>query len=54
MNPKNQRGWTEVIQKDVALHLQELRNTIAEVISAKKLASVYCAKNRSITDYIFY
>lgn len=30
-NPVNQEGWPEVIKKDVDLHIQELRNVIAEV-----------------------
>lgn len=30
-NPKNQHGWPELIVEDVESHLQELRNTIAEV-----------------------
>lgn len=30
-NPANQDGWPEVIKKDVDLHIQDLRNTIAEV-----------------------
>lgn len=31
-NEQNQRGWPEVIKKDMEIQLQELRNTIAEVI----------------------
>lgn len=31
-NPLNQKGWTETLSKDMETHLQELRNTIAEVI----------------------
>lgn len=31
-NPMNQKGWTETMSKDMESHLQELRNTIAEVI----------------------
>ena len=30
-NPKNMESWPEVIKKDVDLHVQELRNVIAEV-----------------------
>lgn len=30
-NPGNQEGWPEVIKKDVDLHIQDLRNVIAEV-----------------------
>lgn len=32
-NPVNQEGWPEVIKKDVDLHIQDLRNVIAEVSS---------------------
>ena len=30
-NPANQEGWPEVIKKDIDLHIQDLRNIIAEV-----------------------
>ena len=30
-NPANQEGWPDVIKKDVDLHIQDLRNAIAEV-----------------------
>lgn len=30
-NESNQRGWPEVIKKDMEIQFQELRNTIAEV-----------------------
>lgn len=30
-NPLNQKGWPETMSKDMEMHLQELRNTIAEV-----------------------
>lgn len=30
-NPANHEGWPDVIKKDVDLHIQDLRNTIAEV-----------------------
>jgi dynein heavy chain, axonemal len=30
-NPVNQEHWPAVVRKDVDLHLQELRNVIAEV-----------------------
>lgn len=30
-NSANQQGWPEVIKKDVDLHIQDLRNVIAEV-----------------------
>lgn len=30
-NPANQDGWPEEIKRDIDLHIQELRNVIAEV-----------------------
>jgi dynein heavy chain len=30
-NPANQEGWPEIIRKDIDLHIQDLRNVIAEV-----------------------
>lgn len=30
-NPSNQTKWPEVIKKDIDLHIQDLRNAIAEV-----------------------
>lgn len=36
-NPANQEGWPDVIKKDVDLHIQELRNVIAEVSILRKV-----------------
>jgi dynein heavy chain, axonemal len=40
-NPSNQEGWPDVIRKDVDLHIQDLRNTIAEV----RIESAYVKKS---------
>jgi dynein heavy chain, axonemal len=34
-NPANQLGWPETIIKDVDFHIQELKNSIAEVSKKK-------------------
>ena len=34
-NPANQEGWPDVIKKDLDLHIQDLRNVIAEVRKIK-------------------
>lgn len=40
-NSANQSGWPDVIKKDVDLHIQDLRNTIAEVSARPRFERSY-------------
>lgn len=46
-NPNNQTRWPEVIKKDIDLHIQDLRNAIAEVSVEKESMK----KMRTLTSH---
>jgi len=51
-NPANQEGWPEVIKKDIDLHIQDLRNVIAEVSIMQSNACYQIGESKSAVGSI--